>query len=69
MNEPAAECDREWSILDYPPGPRDDPRLYDRLWAAIEQGICEPTAELRNGQRVWRSLIYAEIDPPEMPLP
>jgi hypothetical protein len=53
----------EFSILDFPPGPRDDACLYDRMWAAVERGILEPTTKIRNGQRVFRSLIYNTRDP------
>ena len=44
-----------YSILDFPPGPRDDPRLYDVMWDVVEEGLIRPTERVVNGQRVFAS--------------
>src|SRR6476659_8466660 len=45
-------------LIAYPPGPSDDPRVYLVLWEAVEDGIIEPTMQLRRGERVFKSLVY-----------
>jgi hypothetical protein len=48
----------KYSIVDYPPGPRDwlYPKMIAFLWDAVERGLIEPTHEFHDGQRVFRRI-------------
>ena len=48
----------EYSILDFPPGPRDDPRLYAVVRDVVEEGLIRPTKRMINDQRVFASNVY-----------
>jgi hypothetical protein len=52
-NMPSAD-DCRFSILDFPPGPRDTSRMYALFWDAVEDGLIEPLHEFRRGQRLFR---------------
>jgi hypothetical protein len=63
MSKRDSDREQRWNRDDYPPGPRDDARMYEVMWRAVERGMIAPTNEFDNGQRVWRSLTYRPPSP------
>jgi hypothetical protein len=52
------EAPHRHPLADYPGGPKDDVLAYGVLFRLADDGIVRPTNKVRNGQRVFESLIY-----------